>query len=344
VFQLTSESIIPIATLAVYAAQVVLITAFYGKSRLKRPLLLFMLSAAAWSASSWLATAPSLSKELFPTMMVPVFSSWAVVAYFSFAAVFVERGMRPVTRLGYTWLAVVVISVLFGLATQAVPELNNVVVYRYYGWFLEAVALGKWALLAVALLLLSRRFKTVADPEERNRTAYLLLALCLVVIIGIASSILPGQSANPFSLAFAINAALMTYALARYRLLNMQLVVKKWVVYVAVSVGITAAYLGLLLGLNRLLPLLPPPYGIPTTIVSVVLFGCLFNWLKTWLDKAADRLFYGKGYAQRQLLHGFTSKMSSLIKMEEVADALLKPLAKAVGARRATLLLGSNDY
>ncbi len=341
-FQLTSDSVVQFTALVVYVILTTVIL-FYGQSRLRNPLLLFIIASATWGAASLFAGL--WADHLIPKALAPMLSAWVVVAYANFAAAFVQRVERPVALVGYAWLAVVILSIGFGLATQVIPALDNIAIYRYYGWSLQVIALGRWAMLSIALFLLIKSLRSATDPEERNRTAYLLAGLCLIVAVDIAASIIPGMTSIAYHLSNMANGILVTYALARYRLLNLRLIMRKWLVYTGVSVCITLAYFALLLGLSRLLPLLPPQVGIPATVVMVVLFACLFNWLKSALDKGADRLFYGKGYAHRKLLLAFAGKVNSLISMEEIASALLRPLANAIGAAHIALMLpGSGGY
>ena len=76
----------------------------------------------------------------------------------------------------------------------------------------------------------------------------------------------------------------------------------------------------------------------------VILFAYLFNWIKAALDKTADKLFYGSRYVNRQLLLSFAGKVSNFINIKEIANELMKPLAKTVRAKQVGLLLPFNDY
>ena len=126
-------------------------------------------------------------------------------------------------------------------------------------------------LIAIAMFFfLVRGLKNAADPEERNRTAYLLAGLSFMILANILSNIIQDTNYTISQIGYTGNAVIITYTLVRYRLLDIQILMKKWMVYTGVTICITLAYLALLLGLSNLLRFLPPQLGIPATIVMVV--------------------------------------------------------------------------
>jgi diguanylate cyclase (GGDEF)-like protein/putative nucleotidyltransferase with HDIG domain len=72
---------------------------------------------------------------------------------------------------------------------------------------------------------------------------------------------------------------------------------------------------------------------------SVSLFTCICNRVKAALDRGEDRLFYRRRHVYRQILSDFAGKMSDLNTVKEIADALLGPIARAIHAKQAGLLL-----
>jgi diguanylate cyclase (GGDEF)-like protein/putative nucleotidyltransferase with HDIG domain len=342
-FHLTSQSIVPFSSLLVYVILIVVVT-FSERGKSKNLFSLFLITSAGWSLTSLLMNTKLPYEQLsFWKMMVPLFSTLSMVAYIYFIATCISRHIKKIARAGYIWLTVTSILIVFGYYTQGLTPLSGNIIAAHYSQILHYVILINSLIPAIMVFFVIRKLKNAFDPEERNRIAFLLAGLSLMLTVSIFSIILETNYAF-FHLAYTGNAILITYALLKDRLLDIQLVMKKWLVYTGVTVCVTIAFFALLLVVSNLLRLLPPHFGIPITVAMVILFASLYNWLKSILDKGADRLFYGNRQIHRQILLNFAGKMSNFIDMKEIADSLLGPLAKAVLAKQTSLLLPVKDY
>ncbi len=73
-----------------------------------------------------------------------------------------------------------------------------------------------------------------------------------------------------------------------------------------------------------------------------LLMAWLFNPLRMAIQRVVDRMFYGESYDYRRMVLSFAQRMSSVLDLGELAEAMLRPLTKAVGASQASLLLSSD--
>jgi len=343
-FQLTSHSIVQFVSLIVYA--ILISSILYSKRvRLKKLFSLFLVAAAGMSLVSLLMNLRLPYEQIvFWKMLVPLFATWAVVTYAHFITAFTDRDTSNVVRVGYVWLAVAFTIAAFGYFTQGLSLLENDIATAFFGRLVDSLVFVNALIAATMVYFLVISLKSASDPEARNRSAYLLAGLGFMMLAIIIGYIVQDKNNTASIIGNTINAVLITYILLRYRLLDVQVVVKKWMVYTGVTVCVTVAYLALLLGLSNMLRLLPPQLGIPATIIMVILFAYFFNWVKAALDKFADRILYGNRYIHRQMLLNFAGKMSKFINMKELASALVGPLAKAIRAKQVGLLLPTQDH
>jgi diguanylate cyclase (GGDEF)-like protein len=340
--QLSSHNIIQFSCFVIYAILIVFILNS-KQMKLKKQFLLFLAPAAGACLSGILTTLRQPYEELLLwKMLVIPLSTWAVVGYAHFITAYAGQNTRKIVKLGYGWLAVTSGMVIFGYFAQGITFLDIPLLTAYYGHVIDALVFVNVFFIIPVAFLLFRVLKNTGDPEERNRTAYLLAGLGLLVPAYAAAYILRDYKNTFANIGFAGNAIIITYTLLKYRLLNIQQLMKKWVTYTFITVSVTLAYLAMLLILSNLLRLLPPHLGIPATVIMVVLFAYLFNWLKTTLDRAADRLFYGNRYLHRKMLLDFAEKTSTFINIEDIANALLGPLVKVIRAGQIDLLLPTN--
>jgi diguanylate cyclase (GGDEF)-like protein/putative nucleotidyltransferase with HDIG domain len=343
-FQLTIHSIVQFASLIIYIILIALI--LYSKQvRMKKLFAVFLMAAAGMSLTSMLMNLRLPYEQMVVwKMLVPLFATWALVAYARFIAAFIGRGTKRISQMGYTWLTIVFALVILGYLVQGFTLIDNEFITAYCGHIINSLVLVNVFVMVAIVYFLVGRLKEAADPDERNRTAYLLAGLGFMIVANTTNVIIQNNYYTLSHIGYAVNAILITCTLIKYRLLDIQIIMKKWMVYTGVTICVTLAYLALLLGLSNLLRLLPPNLGIPATIVMVVLFAYLFNWAKAALDKGADRLFYGKRYVHRQMLLNFAGKMSNFINMKEIANALTGPLAKAIRAKQVGLMLPAGNY
>jgi len=108
---------------------------------------------------------------------------------------------------------------------------------------------------------------------------------------------------------------------------------------------LAAPFLALLYGMDYLLQASwSTPVGLSATIGVVALIACLFNPLKLALERFTDRLFYGSSYDYRKTVLNFTDRMSNVLDIEELAQAMLRAITNAVGASQASLLLAFEGH
>jgi diguanylate cyclase (GGDEF)-like protein/putative nucleotidyltransferase with HDIG domain len=339
-FQLTSHNIAQFGCFLIYAVLIAFI--LYSKQvRLKRLFAFFLTAAAGASLTSLMMNLPLPYEQLLIwKMMVFPFTTWAIVAYIHFAAAFTHKNTGGIIKAGYGWVGITAALVAIGYFTQGTGAAESAS-STYCGYAINAIVYINEFLMVGMVFFLLKVLRNATDPEERNRTAYLLAGLGLMILANVLGNILQDTNYTFTYIGYAGNAIVITYTLLRYRLLDIQILMKKWMTYTAVTICITLAYLALLLVLSNLLRLLPPQLGIPATIILVVLFACLFNWVKAALDKGTDRLFYGNRYLHRKMLLDFAGKTSTFINIEEIANALLGPLVKVIRATQVDLLLPS---
>lgn len=341
--QLNLESMVQIGSIVVYAVLISLVLC--SKRVALKKLFTVLLIAAAGLSLAGLLTNLNLPYEqmVFWKLAAVPFSTWLVIAYAHFMGAYAHKNTGKIVKFGYAWVAVTFVIAACGYLTQGL-NLFDEVLSTAYGYAVNIAVIINDAMIVAVLFFIFNLLKKAAEPEERNRAAYLMAGTIIMVAASVLKYVIQDVPLVLSQVGFTVNAVIIAYALMKYRLLDIQVLVRKWIVYTGVTVCMTLAYLTLLLVLSNLLRLLPPQLGIPATIGLVILFAYLFNWIKSALDKAADRLFYGSRYVNRQLLLSFAGKVSNFINIKEIANELLKPLAKAIRARQVGLLLPHNEY
>jgi signal transduction histidine kinase len=197
------------------------------------------------------------------------------------------------------------------------------------------------AVLAVVSVFLRFRAASGDERQQIRWLAYLALLAIVLLAGAIVSGITTGESLlneifflGLFAVVGAAFPAAIGVAILKYRLYDLDLVVKKTVLYSIVAL--------LLVGLFLLSAALLGGAFIeadPATIVASVALGLAF-WPATRLARRlADRIVYGGRATPYEVLTDFSERVAGSYAAEDVLPRMARILADAVGANQAIVWL-----
>ena len=120
-------------------------------------------------------------------------------------------------------------------------------------------------------------------------------------------------------------------AILRYRLYDLDIVVKKTVVFTLVAGTLVVLYLAVLA--------LATLGNVSRIVVGVVLLAVTFNPVRRAARTIADRIVYGKRATPYEVLTSFSGRVSETYSANDVLPRMARVLAEGVGAQRATVWL-----
>ena len=341
---MNGSAIFQLSTLAIYAILIVVVLR-NGQTRLKKYFMVYLIASAGWSLTSFMGNSDLPSEQvLLWAKSVALFASWAVVAYSHFITAFVHRNIYKVAILGYGYLFAVAVLTIVGRIHQGFIPLVDGSLQKSYGNWLYFLILGGAFFVGISAFLLVKSYRVSKDVEHRNRITYLLAGIAFLVVFGAVWEAILGRNYSIGHVGHMGNAFLITYAIFRYKLLDIKLVIRKGMVYSGITVFITATYLSTAFGLQYLLKTWSAFTSVVVTIGLIIVMAFLFNPFKEALEKVANRIFYGKTYDYRQMVLSFADRMSNVLDLEELADAMLPPITNAVRASQVSLLFAENGH
>jgi diguanylate cyclase (GGDEF)-like protein len=286
----------------------------------------------------------SPAQSLLWAKLIALTASWTIVAYACFVIYFVKTKSRWIIFVGYTYVLALAVLIFLGFINQRFVPLGNGFMVRNYGYWLYVMTAGGFLFIGYSVYLLIKYYRLSTNPEYRNRITYLLAGIGFLVIFGLIYEAVPTQKFSVDHIGHLANALLIYYAIIRYHLLDMKLVVKKSVLYTSISIFFTAL-------LSFFFFVVPEIFlrkyssavtGI-ATVAALLVLATLFKRLQSIMERGIDRLFYGKTYNYRQMLLNFSSRMNNVINLKEIIDALLKPVANALQSKQVNILFANNE-
>ena len=248
-------------------------------------------------------------------------------------------------KLGYAYLFAVAVLSITGFISIEFSVLDNGVSVLDYGNSSLYFAVGNGLFLSITAFLLVISFRSSTNPEYRNSLAYLLAGLTFILLFGLISTVNPASGMAIGHLGCLGNALVVTYAIARHRLLDMKLVIRRGLVYGGIAAITAYLFISVFLVLSYGLGIpWTTPAGLAIIAGLAAVMAALFNPLRMALEKGADRLCYGSKYDFRRMVLTFAGRMSNVMEIEELADTMLRNITKAVSAKQASLLFANDDY
>jgi len=262
-----------------------------------------------------------------------------LIAYYHFVGAFTHKTCRLAVFLGYGAVAFILIPLIIqGYIPERAEWIGGGLLMNYGPFIYLIIAIGT-PFVVLPIFLLVQRLRSLKDPLEQNRVKYLLVGIVVLTLFIIREIILPLPNLSLSQIGHLCNALVITYAILRYQILDIKLIMKKVLIYSGITICITSLYLIVLSGLQFSLY----DWDIATNFIALsvisVLIVWLFNPLLALLQKGVDRLFYGKSYAYRQMVVSFSRRMNNVLDLNELVEEMLRSITRAVRASQASLLL-----
>jgi signal transduction histidine kinase len=206
--------------------------------------------------------------------------------------------------------------------------------------------IGLLLCVAAAIVAIVVRYRRVAG-EERQQIRWLAYVVITAVLVGLVSLVCAivvgpsfGSSLAGQALAFLGFAlvgigvpASMGVAILKYRLYDLDLVVKKTLVFGIVAVFITAVYLALVLAIPAFVFGAGTDTGINyATVAATVLVAIAFNPVRARARRVADRLVYGGRATPYEVLSEFADRLADVYSTEDVLPRMARLVAESTGA------------
>jgi hypothetical protein len=203
---------------------------------------------------------------------------------------------------------------LFSVLLYVAAVMALVVRYRSGGPFLrQQIKWVAFAAVAAAACQAALVLAQVAAGYESPVTIIVGLAAALAALFGIPIAI--------------------TIAILKHGLYEIDVIIKRTVVYGPLAAAATAVYVVVVVGIGSLVG-----YGVGSpvlTATAAVAITLLFQPLRRQAQRVANRLVYGERASPYQVLSDFAENMAGTLALDDVLDRMVSVLADGTGATRA---------
>jgi hypothetical protein len=244
------------------------------------------------------------------------------------------------------WIGVIWIAVsLLILVPQATPSISSPDI--------SSLAFPTMLLTIIACQLY--RYRWVSNAIQRQQAKWVVFALFTMVLIifsvNIPASVIPALGApgslylivaeDITTLAILLGPISLAFAILRYRLFEIDVIIKRTLVYGSLTVILAALYFGLVIGLGDLLGLFneQASQNPVVVVIATLAIAALAQPLRRRIQMTIDRRFYRRKYDAARTLAAFGATLRSQVELDDLSASLVAVVHETMQPERVSLWL-----
>lgn len=216
---------------------------------------------------------------------------------------------------------------------------------------LELIQYGAFFLAGNALLI--RTFLRARKPLLRQQLKWIIWGLGLSVLPFVVLYLVPYVAKVKIpsfveTLAYVpliLIPVSFGYSIIRYRLMDVDVIMRRSFVHVVATLAVGAIYMGVLLGVGDFVKFVWQDADLNTwraraiLIALMLLVTMLFAPIKNKLQEWADRWFYGESYSLRTGLQDFGRTLAQTTALPQLLDSLVRRLSRMLAVRKIAIFV-----
>ncbi|MGB8113000.1 MAG: ATP-binding protein [Candidatus Sulfotelmatobacter sp.] len=154
---------------------------------------------------------------------------------------------------------------------------------------------------------------------------------------------LPGATMKVSALSLALLPLTFGYAIFRYRLMDVDLIFKRGVVYTLAAAIVVGLYFGLVAAVALLVHNWQPSSGPVGLILAVIVTALLFDPVRNLIQNRVDQYFYRARYDYRRTLLEFGRELGSETNLTTLLSALVERLSRTLAVDHMAVFLAGDE-
>src|ERR1700761_5403147 len=217
---------------------------------------------------------------------------------------------------------------------------------------LDQIALGYLALYYVIAAVVFRfRYRWAESALERQQLKWLtrgtLIAVTpftlLYVIPYLADWSVNSQIAKAAGLSLVVLPLTFSWAIVRYRLMDVDLIFKRGVTYTLATASLVGVYFGIIALTGEMVHTRLSNLGVWGLLAAVIIAGIVFDPLKRAIQARVDRVFDQKRFDYRETLVEFGRGLNAQTDLRALLDSIVERLPQTLLVTRVAVFLASES-
>src|SRR6266536_238736 len=155
--------------------------------------------------------------------------------------------------------------------------------------------------------------------------------------------VLPAPALKVSVLSLGILPLTFGYAIFRYRLMDVDLIFKRGMVYALAAVAIAGAYFTVVALIGELVHTHIPGAGTTGLVLAIVVTALLFDPVRRWIQERIDQFFYRTRYDYRQTLVEFGRELNAETDLDKLLNAVVDRFTRTLLVDRMAIFLSAGE-
>jgi two-component system NtrC family sensor kinase len=174
-------------------------------------------------------------------------------------------------------------------------------------------------------------------------TVLAIVPYTLIYVIPYLMGSLPGTWMKLSVLFLGLLPLTFGYAIFRYRLMDVDLISKRVVVYTLAVTAVVGMYFAMVAGVATLVQMRQPGTGRLGLILAVVVTALLFDPVRKWIQDRVDQFFYRTVYDYRRTLIEFGRELGSETDLNALLASVVDRLGRTLAVDRIAIFLRADE-
>ena len=281
--------------------------------------------------------------SLLPLFYLPGYLAWPLWVLWLY--------LFPNGRVAPRWAVYpmgALFAAFFGLQVASLLAVLGIIpptidtVAAQFGVFMVLPIFGA---ILVSQLYRYRRVYTLAERQQAKWLLWGIGAFALVLLVwSILRGVLPGgYTQDVFSALFLVFPVAVGIAITRYRLFDIDVIIRRTLVYSVVTALLALVYFGGVILLQNVFQGLTGQTSPLAVVASTLAIAALFTPLRRRVQNAVDRRFYRRRYNAEQVLASFGATVRDEVELERLTEQLLGAVEDTLQPAHASLWLRDVD-
>ncbi|HCJ66168.1 MAG TPA: hypothetical protein DHV62_02280, partial [Elusimicrobia bacterium] len=196
--------------------------------------------------------------------------------------------------------------------------------------------------ICYSLFELIQKYRRATSTLEQNQLQYVFVGAAVAVLIGATNLFLAyGVRVYPFgSLGYIAYTGIVAYAIVKYQLMDIRVVISKGFAYASLVGAISGIYVltvGIFQGIFGTTVLAQSSFLV--NAFAAMIIAATFQPLKNRIRSTVDKIFFKEKYDPQKILKEFTWSLSLLIEADKIANLLINTVAKTLHITKGSVFL-----
>ncbi len=299
-----------------------IIILYLRKSRLHFVWMLFNIAVALWGWGSFFLGRMPDSYEtlmLWRVSYIPIL----FISVFFVHVVYELCNIKSKKVLIFAYIHATIAAVLSVFTDKYIAGTRLIfdnLIYAYVESIVGKISFLIWVgLVAYGIYQLIKSY-SCEKGLKKNQILYFLVAMAVGFSSGLTNFI-PYLGFNIYpvgNFGIVVYCIIVTYAVFKYRLMDIKLVFRKSMVY-SISAGVlTSIFVVLVLAMTKFLSYIAGVSSFAITAIAALIIAFLFTPLKTRIQSVIDKNFYKKAYDYYPTIRKISRKLTSVFDLNEL--------------------------